>query len=135
MSIVPITSACNLDCPICYTHNKNEGAYHMGEDELRAVLGHLRRADPERRIINLTGGEPTLHPDVVRLVELCAEEGIHRITLSTHGLRFLKDDDFLTTTVEGDSVFNCAGGAGAATLITGLLTALGMIVVMRRRRA
>ncbi len=95
LPIVPITSACNLDCPICYTHNKNEGAYHMSEAELRAVLGHLRRADPERRIINLTGGEPTLHPDVIRLVELCAEEGIRRVTLSTHGLRFLKDDDFL----------------------------------------
>src|SRR5207253_406860 len=23
LPIVPITSACNLDCPICYTHNKN----------------------------------------------------------------------------------------------------------------
>ena len=95
LPIVPITSACNLDCPICYTHNKNEGAYRMSEAELRAVLGHIRRADPERRIINLTGGEPTLHPDLVRLVELCAEEGIHRITLSTHGLRFLRDDDLL----------------------------------------
>src|SRR5262249_54106153 len=32
LPVVPITSACNLDCPICYTHNRNEGAYHMGED-------------------------------------------------------------------------------------------------------
>src|SRR5205085_1515015 len=24
LPIVPITSACNLDCPICYTHNKND---------------------------------------------------------------------------------------------------------------
>ena len=95
LPIVPITSACNLDCPICYTHNRNEGAYQMTAAELRAILGHIRRADPERRIINLTGGEPTLHPDVIRLVELCAEEGVHRITLSTHGLRFLKDDGFL----------------------------------------
>ncbi|HVV85008.1 MAG TPA: radical SAM protein [Kofleriaceae bacterium] len=95
LPIVPITSACNLDCPICYTHNRNQGAYQMSEAELRAVLGHIARADPERRIINLTGGEPTLHPDIVRLVELCAEEGVHRITLSTHGLRFLKEDDFL----------------------------------------
>jgi 7,8-dihydro-6-hydroxymethylpterin dimethyltransferase len=92
LTIVPITSTCNLDCPICYTHNKNEGAYHMSEDELKAVVHHLRQADPERRIINLTGGEPTLHPAFERIVELCAEEGIHRITISTHGLRFLKDE-------------------------------------------
>jgi uncharacterized radical SAM superfamily Fe-S cluster-containing enzyme len=92
LPIVPITSACNLDCPICYTHNKNDGAYHMSEGELRAILGHLRAADPERRIINLTGGEPTQHPSFERLLALCREEGIQRITVSTHGLRFLKDE-------------------------------------------
>ena len=95
LPIVPITSACNLDCPICYTHNKNEGAFHMSEAQLRAILAHLRAADPERRIINLTGGEPTQHPQFERLVELCVEEGIHRITVSTHGLRFLKDERIL----------------------------------------
>jgi 7,8-dihydro-6-hydroxymethylpterin dimethyltransferase len=95
LPIVPITSACNLDCPICYTHNKNDGAYHMTEAELLAILGHLRAADPERRIINLTGGEPTQHPAFERILELCEREGIHRITLSTHGLRFLKDERIL----------------------------------------
>jgi uncharacterized radical SAM superfamily Fe-S cluster-containing enzyme len=95
LPIVPITSACNLDCPICYTHNKNAGAFHMSEDQLGAILHHLRVTDPERRIINLTGGEPTQHPQFERLVERCAEEGIHRITISTHGLRFLKDEALL----------------------------------------
>ncbi len=92
LPIVPITSACNLDCPICYTHNRNAGAYHMSEEQLRAILEHLRRVAPDKRIINLTGGEPTQHPAFERLVELCREEGIHRITVSTHGLRFLKDE-------------------------------------------
>ena len=92
LPIVPITSACNLDCPICYTHNRNGDAFHMSESQLRQVLAHLRQADPAKRMINLTGGEPTQHPDFVRLVELCAQEGIQRITISTHGLRFLKDE-------------------------------------------
>lgn len=92
LPIVPITSACNLDCPICYTHNRNSGAFHMSEAQLRAILGHIRQADPANRLINLTGGEPTQHPDFERLVALCHEEGIHRITISTHGLRFLKDE-------------------------------------------
>lgn len=95
LPVVPITSACNLDCPICYTHNKNSGAFHLSEAELRATLSHLRAAMPERRIINLTGGEPTQHPQFLRLVELCREEGIHRITISTHGLRFLKEESLL----------------------------------------
>ena len=103
LPIVPITSACNLDCPICYTHNKNEGAFHMSEDELRAILGHLRETDPDKRIVNLTGGEPTQHPQFARLVEMCREEGIHRITVSTHGLRFIKDEPLLAKLAELDA--------------------------------
>lgn len=95
LPIVPITSACNLDCPICYTHNRNDGAWHLSEAELDSLLGHLRRAAPDRRIINLTGGEPTSHPDFLRIVERCAREGIHRITISTHGLRFLREPELL----------------------------------------
>lgn len=92
LPVVPITSSCNLDCPICYTHNKNDGAYHMSREELRAILGHLKQSAPDQRIINLTGGEPTQHPQFLELVELCLEEGIHRVTISTHGLRFAKDE-------------------------------------------
>src|SRR5205807_864418 len=62
LPVVPITSACNLDCPICYTINKNEGAYHMGPDELGRILDHLREDHGEIDIINFTGGEPTVHP-------------------------------------------------------------------------
>lgn len=95
LPVVPITSKCDLDCPICYTHNKNEGAYHMSEDELSSILRHLRHAVADRRILNLTGGEPTQHPAFERIVELCAEMGINRVTISTHGLRFLRDEPLL----------------------------------------
>jgi uncharacterized radical SAM superfamily Fe-S cluster-containing enzyme len=103
LPVVPITSACNLDCPICYTHNKNDGAFHMGEAELAAILVHLRRLAPEKRIINLTGGEPTMHPRFARLIEMCREEGIQRITVSTHGLRFLADEALLDVLARADA--------------------------------
>jgi uncharacterized radical SAM superfamily Fe-S cluster-containing enzyme len=75
----------------------------MGEDELRAILGHLRRAAPERRIVNITGGEPTMHPQFERLVDVCHEEGIQRVTISTHGLRFLADEGLLARLARVDA--------------------------------
>ena len=33
MPVIPITSACNLDCPICFTVNKNEGAHLLSLDD------------------------------------------------------------------------------------------------------
>ena len=41
MPVVTITSACDLDCPICYVHNKNDGAFHMSTDEFGHVLDQL----------------------------------------------------------------------------------------------
>ena len=123
LPVVTITSACNLDCPICYTHNKNGGAWHMPAAELEALLGHLRRAAPERRIINLTGGEPTMHPDFARLVALCAREGIHRVTISTHGLRFLNDEPLVAELARLRArivlSFDALDGAGNRALLGG----------------
>lgn len=90
LPILPITASCNLDCPICYTHNSN--TWHIDDDALDAVLRHLRAAAPEKRILNLTGGEPTLHPRLVEVLERCRAEGIQRVTLSTHGLRLARDE-------------------------------------------
>ena len=95
LPVIPITSLCNLDCPICYTINKNHQPFHMSTDEFARILEVIRANDPERKIINLTGGEPTLHPDLPGLVRLCHEAGIHRVTISTHGLAFLKNDALL----------------------------------------
>ena len=95
LPVIPITSACNLDCPICYTINKNDGAFHMSLAEFREILGVIRRNDPAMKIINLTGGEPTRHPQLREIVRACHEAGIHRVTISTHGLSFIHDEGLL----------------------------------------
>ncbi|MFN7975594.1 MAG: radical SAM protein [Acidobacteriota bacterium] len=92
LPVITITSACNLDCPICYVHNKNTGAYHMSLPELRQVLEHLHRDRGEIDIVNLTGGEPTVHPDLCAMVDACRDAGVRRVTICTNGLRLAKDE-------------------------------------------
>jgi uncharacterized radical SAM superfamily Fe-S cluster-containing enzyme len=100
LPVIPITSACNLDCPICYTINKNDGAFHMPLDEFARILEVIRRGDPNMKIINLTGGEPTRHPQLTSIVRLCHEADIHRVTISTHGLSFIHDEAMLAELAE-----------------------------------
>jgi 7,8-dihydro-6-hydroxymethylpterin dimethyltransferase len=92
LPVLPITSACNLDCPICYTINKNEGAYHMSTDDLKKILAHLKEEHDEIDLINFTGGEPTIHPQFMEFMEICHEAGIHRITVSTNGIELAKSE-------------------------------------------
>ncbi len=92
LPVVPITSSCNLDCPICYTINKNDGAHRMTTDDLRRILEHLLRDHEELDIINFTGGEPTMHPELPEFLRMCREAGIRRVTISTNGLKLLNED-------------------------------------------
>jgi 7,8-dihydro-6-hydroxymethylpterin dimethyltransferase len=96
LPVVTITSACNLDCPICYVHNKNDDAYHMPIEDFRMVLDHLRTDHGgELDIVNLTGGEPTLHPHLFEMLELAKAAGIHRVTVCSNGIKLAKDEAFV----------------------------------------
>jgi uncharacterized radical SAM superfamily Fe-S cluster-containing enzyme len=92
MPVVPITSACNLDCPICYTVNKNDDAHMLSEESFARTLEHLRSQHDELDIINFTGGEPTLHPLLPKFLKMAREAGIRRLTVSTNGLKLLQEE-------------------------------------------
>ncbi len=47
-------------------------------------------------VINLSGGEPTLHPQYFEIIEyLKSIDGITGISVSTNGLRLIEDEEFL----------------------------------------
>lgn len=94
LPVIPITSACNLDCPICYTINKNDDAHQMSAEEMATILTHLAEDHDEIDIINFTGGEPTLHPQLLDFLQMCRDAGIRRLTISTNGLR-LRDEAYV----------------------------------------
>jgi uncharacterized radical SAM superfamily Fe-S cluster-containing enzyme len=96
LPVITITSACNLDCPICYVHNKNDDAFHMKAEDFERTIQHLiDDHGGELDILNLTGGEPTLHPHLVELLERAHAQGVHRLTICTNGIRFVKEPQLL----------------------------------------
>jgi uncharacterized radical SAM superfamily Fe-S cluster-containing enzyme len=92
LPVVTITSACNLDCPICYVYNKNDGAYHMDVAAFRRVLQHLKDDLGEVDIVNFTGGEPFLHPEFMTFLEVARDAGVHRVTICSNGLFLAKNE-------------------------------------------
>ena len=93
LPIVTLTSACNLNCPICYVHNKNADAYHIDKAEFAKILDHLvTEHGGELDLINFTGGDPTMHPNFLDFVEMSQEAGIHRVSICTNGIRLAKEE-------------------------------------------
>jgi 7,8-dihydro-6-hydroxymethylpterin dimethyltransferase len=43
----------------------------------------------------LSGGEPTVHPEIVEIIEAAVERKVTRVLLNTNGIRVARDDRFL----------------------------------------
>jgi MoaA/NifB/PqqE/SkfB family radical SAM enzyme len=78
--VVPIRR-CNLDCAYCNEYDKTSDPV-----PLATMLGRIDRlADLGTTIITLSGGEPTLHPDLDAIIARIRERGAIA-TLITNGL-------------------------------------------------
>ncbi len=76
--MLEITDACNIACRVCYK-KPGDGfkAYEQVERDLDSAM-RLRKL----HTVTLTGGEPTLHPDLLRIVERIKSEGLHAFLLT-----------------------------------------------------
>lgn len=94
LPILEITDHCNLDCPICLV--RNPGSYHRTRGEVARILDVLLETENHIDVLNLSGGEPTLHPHFREIVEECvSRRRIVRVSVSTNGLTLSRDSDLL----------------------------------------
>ena len=86
LPIFSITNNCNLKCPICFTHNRPDRIYNKSLEELESLLDYIEAEQKNLDLLNLTGGEPTLHPQLPEILERCAKRSFRRISLNSNGL-------------------------------------------------
>jgi len=94
LPVLSITNDCNLSCPICFTYNRADKKYYKSVEDTRTTIRKIVERSGGVQLINLTGGEPTLHPDLFAILDACRHEGIGRITLNTNGLRIAREKGF-----------------------------------------
>ena len=100
LPVFSVTNACNMACPICFTYNRPDRKYFMARAELRALLDRLIARTGPLDLINITGGEPTLHPAILDLLQECRRPEIGRVTMNTNGLRIADDEALCRALVE-----------------------------------
>ncbi len=93
LPVFSITNRCELRCPICFTYNRRDKPYDMSMEEMKATLDWISESSGPVDLVNITGGEPTMHPRLIDLLGLCARPGIGRITMNSNGLRLGRDFD------------------------------------------
>jgi uncharacterized radical SAM superfamily Fe-S cluster-containing enzyme len=88
-----IIATCNLSCPTCFADSSPHAPGIVPvEDVLANVDARLGRENGRLDVLMLSGGEPTLHPGLLRLLDALLERNIQRILINTNGIQVAKND-------------------------------------------
>ena len=85
---VDLTNRCNLTCPVCFANANAAGyLYEPDLDQVRTMLMALRNERPvDGRVVQFSGGEPTLHPQFFEILAMARELGFTHLQAATNGI-------------------------------------------------
>ncbi len=85
---VVVTNRCHLSCWYCFFYAKEgEAIYEPSLAELDKIFRNLRAQKPiPANAIQITGGEPTMAPDIIGIIQKAKEAGFDQIQLNTTGI-------------------------------------------------
>jgi uncharacterized radical SAM superfamily Fe-S cluster-containing enzyme len=94
LAIVEINEACNLTCPVCFAASSAMSTAHRPLAEIEAMLDALVAAEGEPDLVQLSGGEPTLHPRFFEILAAARRRPIRHLMINTNGLRIAREAGF-----------------------------------------
>jgi len=91
---IDLTNRCNMRCPICFANAGTSGyVCEPDYEEVVRQLRVLRELKPTPcTAIQFTGGEPTIHPDFLRIISTARDMGFSHIQIATNGIRLAEAD-------------------------------------------
>ena len=92
--LIEVTDACNLRCPTCYAMSGPERQTHRSLEQIEAMLDLAVRNEEEPSIVQISGGEPTIHPQFFEIMDAARCRPIQHLMINTNGIRIAKEDGF-----------------------------------------
>jgi hypothetical protein len=94
LTLVEITDQCNLTCPVCYSESSPRRTTHRSLEQIAFMLDCVVRNEAEPDVVQISGGEPTIHPQFFEVMELAKSRPIKHLMLNTNGIRIANDPGF-----------------------------------------
>ncbi|HFC00433.1 MAG TPA: radical SAM protein, partial [Phaeodactylibacter sp.] len=95
LTIVEVTDRCNLRCPTCYAGSSPTYGRHRTLEEIKAMFEAIVANEKEPDVVQISGGEPTVHPQFFEILDLAKSFPIKHLMLNTNGIRIAKDKKFV----------------------------------------
>ena len=94
LTLVEVTDGCNLTCPVCYAESSPQRMKHRTLEEIGFMLDCVVRNEGEPDVVQLSGGEPTIHPEFLTILDMAKARPIKHLMVNTNGIRIAQDPDF-----------------------------------------
>ncbi|WGH74322.1 radical SAM protein [Tenacibaculum tangerinum] len=94
LTVVEVTDRCNLTCPTCYAGSSPTYGRHRTLDEVKAMLDAVVKNEKEPDVVQISGGEPTIHPQFWEILDYAKSLPIRHLMLNTNGIKIAKDIAF-----------------------------------------
>jgi uncharacterized radical SAM superfamily Fe-S cluster-containing enzyme len=94
LTIVEVTDRCNLTCPTCYAESSPHHGRHRTLEEIERMLDLVVANEGEPDVVQLSGGEPTVHPQFFEILDVAKRKPIRHLMVNTNGIRIARDPGF-----------------------------------------
>ena len=94
LTLIEVTDRCNLTCPTCYAMSSPHYGRHRTLDEIERMLDIIVANEGQPDVVQISGGEPTIHPDFFRILDLAKSKPIRHLMVNTNGIRIANDFSF-----------------------------------------
>jgi uncharacterized radical SAM superfamily Fe-S cluster-containing enzyme len=95
LTVIEVTDRCNLACPTCYAMSSPHYGRHRTLEEIEQMLDVIVANEGEPDVVQISGGEPTVHPQFFEILDIAKRKPIKHLMLNTNGIRIAKDEQFV----------------------------------------
>lgn len=96
LGLIEVNTGCNLDCPICFADSGHQpGGYALTTEQVDCMLDALVAAEGEPEVVMLSGGEPTIHKQILNFVDSAQARPVKTVVINTNGIRLGSDRRFV----------------------------------------
>jgi uncharacterized radical SAM superfamily Fe-S cluster-containing enzyme len=94
LSIIEVTDRCNLTCPTCYAESSPTYGRHRTLEEIEKMFDIIVENEGHPDVVQISGGEPTIHPDFFKILDIAKTKHIKHLMLNTNGIKIANDEEF-----------------------------------------
>ncbi|POZ51747.1 radical SAM protein [Methylovulum psychrotolerans] len=95
LALFDIIDECNMYCPVCFANSAPGKGNPRSLEDIEKMLQTLLASEQEPDLVQVSGGEPTLHPHLLTILRRLKASPIRHLMLNTNGIRIARDPELV----------------------------------------